>query len=231
MQIIAHRGASGDYPENTLLAFQQALIQGADAIELDVFAVQNELIVIHDPQLERTTNGKGSIYHYALTELASLDAGGGQPIPLLWQVLQLVQGKCWLNIELKGPDTLQPLLTLLQRAERELNYDLHSLLISSFNHKLLAALKIQRPELKVGALTATLPTDNCAFASALHAYSVHCDADFIDAELVADAKARQLKMYVYTVDAAEDLARIQALGVDGIFTNYPATSRAVLSKC
>ena len=91
MQIIAHRGASGEYPENTLLAFRQALAQGADAIELDVFAVEGELIVIHDPHLQRTTNGSGSIYQHNLTQLANIDAGAGEPIPLLWQVLQLVQ--------------------------------------------------------------------------------------------------------------------------------------------
>lgn len=229
MQIIAHRGASGEYPENTLLAFRQALAQGADAIELDVFAVEGELIVIHDPHLQRTTNGRGSIYQHSLAQLATIDAGAGEPIPLLWQVLQLVQGHCWLNIELKGPDTLEPLLKLLQRAERELNYDLNSLLISSFNHKLLAAIKAARPELKTGALTASLPTDNCAFAAQLQAYSVHCDAGFIDETLVADAKARQLQLYVYTVDEADDLARLKALGVDGVFTNYPARSRKLLT--
>jgi len=229
MQIIAHRGASGEYPENTLLAFRQALAQGADAIELDVFAVEGELIVIHDPHLQRTTNGRGSIYQHSLAQLATIDAGAGEPIPLLWQVLQLVQGRCWLNIELKGPDTLEPLLKLLQRAERELNYDLNSLLISSFNHKLLAAIKAVRPELRTGALTASLPTDNCAFAVQLQAYSVHCDAGFIDEALVADAKARQLQLYVYTVDEADDLARLKALGVDGVFTNYPARSRKLLT--
>ncbi|WP_333609569.1 glycerophosphodiester phosphodiesterase [Arsukibacterium sp.] len=228
MQIIAHRGASGDFPENTLLAFEQALLQGADAIELDVFALDGELVVIHDHHLERTTNGSGSIYQYSLAQLQQLDAGLGQPVPLLWQVLVLTQGKCWLNIELKGADTLAPLLALLQRAEQQLQYDCQSLLISSFNHHLLAALKQARPELRLGALTACLPLDYAAFASALDAYSVHCDVSFINQQMVTDAKARGLKVYVYTVDAADDIARLKHYSVDGIFCNYPALSRARL---
>ncbi len=230
MQIIAHRGASGDYPENTLLAIEQAIRQGADAIEIDVFAVQGELIVIHDHHLARTTNGSGSIYQYSLQQLMQLDAGRGEPIPTLWQVLQCVQHKLWLNIELKGADTVTPLLTLLDKAEQQPGFDCQQLLISSFNHHLLAELKRARPELKLGALTASLPLDYAAFAQQLQAYSVNCDVSFINQAFVDDAKARGLKVYVYTVDQADDLSRLQQYGVDGIFSNYPAKSRAMLNK-
>ncbi len=230
MQIIAHRGASGDYPENTLLAIEQAIIQGADAIEIDVFAVQGELVVIHDHHLERTTNGSGSIYNYTLAELMQLDAGRGQRIPTLWQVLEVVQDKCWLNIELKGDDTVAPLLTLLDKAEQQLGFDLQSLVISSFNHHLLAALKQARPQLKLGALTASLPVDYAAFASALKAYSVHCDVSFINHAFVDDANARGLKVYVYTVDQPDDIVRLTNYGVDGIFCNFPARSRAATAN-
>ncbi|GGW64539.1 glycerophosphodiester phosphodiesterase [Alishewanella tabrizica] len=230
MQIIAHRGASGEFPENTLLAFQQAIAQGADAIELDVFAVENELVVIHDARLERTTSGQGSLYAHSLAQLAQLDAGQGQSIPLLWQVLQLIQGKCWLNIELKGHDTLTPLLSLLDRAVNELNVDLSTLLISSFNHPLLAALKQAKPSIRIGALTANLPLDYAKFASELQAEAVHCDVDFINEDMVKDAKARGLKVYVYTVDGEQAVNAMHLLGVDGIFTNYPAKSRAILNS-
>ena len=229
MEIIAHRGASGQFPENTLLAFSEAITQGADAIELDVFALNGELVVIHDHHLNRTTNATGSIYPLSLAQLQQIDAGQGQTIPLLWHVLQLVQHKLWLNIELKGPDTVKPLLTLLQRAEQELKFDCSTLIISSFNHHLLAELKQLRPELKLGALTASLPLEYAAFASELGAYSVHCDVSFIDQKFVGDAKRRGLKTYVYTVDYADDIEKLQRLGVDGIFTNYPARSRQILT--
>ncbi|KKO44514.1 glycerophosphodiester phosphodiesterase [Arsukibacterium ikkense] len=228
MQIIAHRGASGDYPENTLLAIEQAIAQGADAIEIDVFAVQDELIVIHDHHLARTTNGSGSIYQYTLAELLQLNAGQGQRIPTLWQVLAVVQGKCWLNIELKGDDTVAPLLALLDKARQQLGFDCQQLLISSFNHHLLADIKLKRPTLKLGALTASLPIDYAAFASALQAYSVNCDVSFINQAFVDDAKARGLQVFVYTVDQTDDINRLKNYGVDGIFCNFPARSRAVL---
>lgn len=230
MQIIAHRGASGEYPENTLLALEHAITQRADAIEIDVFAVDEELIVIHDHHLERTTNGHGSIYDYTLAQLAQIDAGQGQCIPTLWQVLQLVQNKVWLNIELKGADTVAPLLPLLKKAEQDLNFDCTSLLISSFNHHLLADIHLQRPDLKLGALTASLAVDYAAFARQLNAYSVNCDASFVDQQMVSDAHDRGLKVYVYTVDNAADIKKMQQMGVDGIFTNYPLRSRLILQN-
>lgn len=230
MQIIAHRGASGDYPENTLLAIEQAIVQGADAIEIDLFAVQGELIVIHDHHLARTTNGTGSIYQYSLVELMQLDAGRGQRIPMLWQVLELINGKCWLNIELKGDDTVAPLLALLDKAEQQLGFDLQTLVISSFNHHLLAAIKQARSQLKLGALTASLPLDYAAFASQLQAYSVNCDVSFVNKAFVDDAKARGLKVFVYTVDQPDDIQRLKAYRVDGIFSNFPARSRTLANK-
>jgi glycerophosphoryl diester phosphodiesterase len=230
MQIIAHRGASGDYPENTMLAFEQALIQGADAIELDVFAVADELMVIHDHHLQRTTNGSGSIYQCSLAQLQQLDAGQGQRIPTLWQVLTFIQGKCWLNIELKGPDIAAPLLALLSKAEQQLGFDCQQLLVSSFNHHLLAAIKLERPDVKLGALTASLPIDYAAFATMLQAYSVHCDVSFINQAMVDDAKARGLKVFVYTVDGPDDIKRLSGYGVDGIFCNFPARSRGLLNE-
>ena len=229
MQIIAHRGASGEYPENTMLAIEQAIVQGADAIELDVFAVQGELIVIHDHHLQRTTNGKGSIYQHTLEQLTQLDAGKGERIPSLWQVLQrLQQAAQWLNIELKGADTVAPLLTLLDKAQ-QLGLNSQRLLISSFNHHLLSEIKQLRPELKLGALTASMPVDYASFAQKLQAYSVNCDVSFINQAFVNDAKARGLRVYVYTVDHTDDIQRMQQYGVDGIFTNYPGASRQFLA--
>src|SRR5690606_3584574 len=103
--------------------------------------------VIHDHHLQRTTNGKGSIYQHTLEQLTQLDAGKGERIPSLWQVLQrLQQAAQWLNIELKGADTVAPLLTLLDKAQ-QLGLNSQRLLISSFNHHLLSEIKQLRPEL------------------------------------------------------------------------------------
>lgn len=226
MQIIAHRGASGSYPENTLLAIEQALLAKADGIEIDVFCVEHELIVIHDQNVSRTTNGHGFLQDFTLKQLQKLDAGSGQQIPTLWQVLQLVNNQTLLNIELKGADTAAPLLHLLNKAETELGTEPDKLLISSFNHHLLKYIKTQRPDLKTGALTASLPLDYAAFASELAAWSVNCDKDFINQQMVLDAHQRGLKVLVYTVNDAATAKKMQQLGVDGIFCNYPLEARS-----
>lgn len=230
MKIFAHRGCSGHYPENTLAAFEAALTSGCDGIELDVFALQGELVVIHDQQLARTTNGIGNLEDYTLSQLQQLDAGQSQSIPTLWQVLALVQNRCTLNIELKGHDTVAPLLQLLSKAQTELGTELSTLLISSFHHPLLWQLKQQCPTLAIGALTASIPLHYAAFATELAAYSVHCDRAFVDARLVQDAHQRGLACYVYTVNDAREALRLQQLGVDGIFSNYPAEARQWLNQ-
>lgn len=230
MKIFAHRGCSGHYPENTLAAFAAALDSGCDGIELDVFALQGELVVIHDRQLSRTTNGQGNLEDYGLAQLLQLDAGQSQAIPTLWQVLALVQNRCTLNIELKGHDTVDPLLQLLSKAQTELGTELSTLLISSFHHPLLWQLKQQCPTLAIGALTASIPLQYAAFATELAAYSVHCDRGFVDAKLVQDAHQRGLACYVYTVNDAREALRLQQLGVDGIFSNYPDEARQWLQE-
>lgn len=226
MQIIAHRGASGSYPENTLLAIKQALLTKADGIEIDVFCVDNQLVVIHDENVSRTTNGTGLLQNFTLKQLQQLDAGSGQQVPTLWQVLQLVNNQTLLNIELKGADTAEPLVTLLKKAETELGTAPDKLLISSFNHHLLKQIKNRRPDLKLGALTASLPLDYAAFASELGAWSVHCDKGFINKEMVQDAHQRGLQVWVYTVNDAATAKKMQQLGVDGIFCNYPQEARS-----
>ena len=226
MQIIAHRGASGSYPENTLLAIKQALLAKADGIEIDVFCVENELVVIHDENVSRTTNGTGFLQDFTLRQLQQLDAGSGQQVPTLWQVLQLVNNQTLLNIELKGADTAEPLFKLLQKAETELGTEPDKLLISSFNHHLLKQIKKQRPDLKIGALTASLHLDYAAFASELGAWSVNCDRGFINQELVQDAHQRGLKVLVYTVNDVTTAKKLRQLGVDGIFCNYPLEARS-----
>ncbi|RVT47876.1 glycerophosphodiester phosphodiesterase [Rheinheimera sediminis] len=225
MQIIAHRGASGLYPENTLLAIEQALLANADGIEIDVFCVENTLVVIHDENVNRTTNGTGLLQDFTLKQLQQLDAGSGQQVPTLWQVLQLVNNQTLLNIELKGADTIEPLLQLLAKAETELGTDPDKLLISSFNHHLLKKIKTQKPNLKLGALTASLPLDYAVFASELGAWSVNCDKGFINQHMVLDAHQRGLKVWVYTVNDAVTAAKMQQLGVDAIFCNYPQEAR------
>ena len=113
MICIGHRGACGYAPENTLAAFELAITMGCPWLELDVYAVEGELLVIHDDTLERTTNGKGQVMQTPLATLRSLDAGNGQQIPTLKEVIELVDHRAGINIELKGPHTAAPVCQLL----------------------------------------------------------------------------------------------------------------------
>lgn len=221
MLIFAHRGVSGHFPENTLSAFQAALDANCAAIELDVFAVAGELVVIHDRQLERTTNGRGYLEDLSIAQLQQLDAGQGQKIPTLWQVLQLVANRVILNIELKGADTAMLLVAMLQKAQAELQLDLENIIVSSFNHLVLQQLQQELPQLKLGVLIAHRPLEGAAIAEQFKAYSLNCDRGFIDQELVADAHRRQIKVFVYTVNQQREALELKQMGVDGIFCNYP----------
>ncbi|POG24271.1 glycerophosphodiester phosphodiesterase [Aeromonas bestiarum] len=221
MQIIAHRGASGLAPENTLKAIRLALTLGAQAIEIDVQRADGELWVFHDRRLERCTNGGGVLTAQSRAYLAGLDAGEGEPIPTLWQVMEAIAGKAELHIELKGAQTADEVARLTRRAEAELGFTPAHWVVSSFHHPELARFAALRPEIRLGALTATIPLTLAAFAAELRAWSLNCDLDFVDEALVMDAHRRGLKVLVYTVDHTADLAALAAMGVDGIFTNRP----------
>lgn len=225
MLIFAHRGVSGHFPENTLMAFQAALDAQCQAIELDVYALQNQLVVIHDRQLARTTNGEGNLEDHTLESLSALDAGRGESVPTLWQVMQLVANKVVLNIELKGADTAELLIALLAKAQQELQLDLSTVVVSSFNHRLLQQLRKLHPSLALGVLIAHRPLDNAAIASQLDACCLNCDRGFVDAELIQDAHQRGIKVYVYTVNDAREARELAKIGVDGIFCNYPQEAK------
>ncbi|ELC7280924.1 glycerophosphodiester phosphodiesterase [Aeromonas veronii] len=221
MQIIAHRGASGLAPENTLKAMAKALELGASAIEIDVQAADGELWVFHDRRLERCTNGKGVLTEQSRSYLEQIDAGEGEVIPTLWQVMEIIDGRCELHIELKGAHTADAVAALTRRAEAELGFTPGQWVVSSFHQPELARFAALRPDIRLGALTANLPLNLAQFADELGAWSINCDVDFIDAALVDDAHRRGLKVLVYTVDYPEDYETLSSMGVDGIFTNRP----------
>ena len=226
MLIFAHRGASGVEPENTLRAIQAALNANVDGIEVDIHEVDNKLFVIHDRWLHRTTTGKGQLSHYKYEQLRSLDAGLGEIIPTLDEVLALVAGKCTITIELKGVSNIDLLFSYLDDAIANTKLTNKDILLSSFNHRLLYNIHQQRAEFAIGALTACYPLDYAKFAQQLNAYSVHLNVDFISVHFVEDAHRRGLKVFVYTVDELEDIKAMKALRVDGIFSNFPTAAKS-----
>lgn len=217
---IGHRGACGYEPENTLSSFECAIAMGCPWIELDVHQVEGELIVIHDDNLARTTNGRGKVASQTLLYLRSLDAGGGQQIPTLAEVIRLVDHRAGINIELKGGHTASQVVHLLHQFQ-DRGWDLVEFLISSFNHVALAEVGQLEPRLRTGALFGRDAEDCIAKAIKLRAFSLNLGLPMVDPELIQRIHAAGLRVYVYTVDNMADIRRMMADQVDGVFTNYP----------
>ena len=228
MKVFAHRGASGLHPENTRSAIIAALEIGVDGIEVDLQSTLDDFAVIHDTWLDRTTNGRGKVNKLTMKQVQQYDAGNGQVVPSIKDIFSWVQNRTLINLELKHTFALDKLVTII---EQQINLGLLSrdnLLLSSYDHHQLLWLKQHLPWAKIGALTSSIPIGYCEFAQRLSAYSVHIDKNFINDEYIADAKARNLKVFAYTVDKQEDIADMQAFGVDGIFTNYPSKAKSFL---
>lgn len=217
---IAHRGAMGHEPENTLASIRKAMDLGASCIEIDAYYVDKHLVVFHDDRLERTTNGTGYLYDLSFEELRTLDAGNGQQIPTLEEVCDLIDSRVCLNIELKGENTAAPVARLLTKLIDN-GWDKESFLISSFRHRELLEIKQLVPDIKIGALLHGLPVDDAKFAEDLGAFSVHPSLECIDKRFVDDAHTRCLRVYAYGADHIDDIKKMYELGVDGVFTAFP----------
>jgi glycerophosphoryl diester phosphodiesterase len=216
-----HRGAGGHEPENTLLSVERALSLGADWVEVDVYLVDGELVVFHDRRLERTTNGRGYLKDHTLAHLRSLDAGKGQRIPLLREVLDLVDGRAGVNIELKGADTAGAAVDLVREYAARPTWDLDRFLLSSFHHRELRSARNLHAEVPIGLLLRSVSPRYARLARDLAASSVHLDQDRTTRRFVDGAHRRGLRVFVFTVNSPEDVARVEALGVDGVFTDFP----------
>lgn len=240
MKIIAHRGASGEYPENSLLAFEKAIEQGADGIELDAqyHVASGKFVLLHDSYLDKTTNGKGDLNRLTLDELKALDLGHNEKLVTLPQALAAINGRVFVNIELKTvrcssqnlQDIIAELNHVLTVAIQENNFSLEQFVISSFDHHLLSVCKQHIKQLRTAALIAHRPIDYSDFAKTLEVSGINPDIDCIHQCLVDDAHQQSLSVWVYTVDRREDIEHCLTIGVDGIFTNFPRKSRDLLDK-
>ncbi len=229
-KVIAHRGASADAPENTLAAFQLALDNGADGIELDVMLSKDgKLVVIHDDTVDRTTDGSGRVRDMTLEELQSLDVGNGEKIPTLRQVFDQFGGKFLINLELKNYSSFFDPLPI-KVAELVKEYALEaSVLISSFNPFNLPRFGHRLPEVPLGLLTQ--PGQARGWLWRLFRYdALHPYFSDVDAALVVDLHARNKTINVWTVDDSDEIRRLVALGVEAIITNRPKFAREMLES-
>jgi glycerophosphoryl diester phosphodiesterase len=229
---IAHRGASGSFPENTVSAFRAAIDAGADMCELDVqLSRDGAVVVIHDDTVERTTDGKGEVAELTLAELKRLDAGAkfkggpfkGAQIPTLDEVFAVISGKCGLNIELKAGGLEHQVAQIMQARNA-----LGDSIVSSFNWEYLKKIQQLHFNIRVGLLAEEKPVDLMMNAVAMRAYSINPRWDMVTADLCKAAHERGLKLYTWTVDADSRMRSLIESGVDGIMTNYPERLRTVV---
>jgi len=219
---IGHRGACGYAPENTLASFKKALELSVDYVELDVsLSRDGYLVVIHDDKVDRTTNGTGLVIEKTLKELKQLDAGNGEKIPTLQEVLDLIDKKAKVNIELKGEKTARAAAQIIEKYAQTKGWSYNDFLVSSFNHQELHAFKTLKPQVKIGALIVGIPLNYARFGKDLKAYAINISMEFINKRFVDAAHTHGLKVLVFTVNDKDDIERMKNLKVDGIFSNFP----------
>ena len=222
--VIAHKGASGYAPENTLLSFRRALDLGAHMIELDLReTLDGELVCIHDPTVDRTTNGTGEIHELRYKELRGLDAGEGEHIPLLTEVLRLASGKIKVNIDLKVIEVEKKLLDLIEDYKM-----VQDVFVSSFFHGTLRVLRDLSENVKTGILI-EVPNDNLvSYALDFDVNAINPHHKLITPELVEEAHSVGLKVYPWTVNDLQTMKELLTLGVDGLITDYPDRAAGVI---
>lgn len=228
--ILAHRGFSGRYPENSMRAFREAVTCGSHGVEFDVQRTRDgELVVIHDERLDYSTTGAGWVHEQSWAELKTVklrsrtsDMIFSDTIPHLDEVLGfLAEHKLVINCELKNgllpfPGMEEQVLAAVHaRGVQE------SVIISSFNHGSMLRVKELDSSIKTGIIYAGRPVDLWNYAGSLRVDALHPDRGFIDAEFVRAARREGFMVNTYTVNDPLEIQRILETGVDGIITNYP----------
>ena len=217
MHIMGHRGAAALEPENTLRSIRTALAMGVAAVEIDVQLTKDgKLAVIHDGTVDRTTNGKGAVRDFTLAELKGLDAGKGEAIPSLAEVVAAVDGRAHLVIEVKHPEAAPALLKFFQG--RDIFARTH---VISFWHPVIKALREQEPRLRTGVLLVGCPADPVGLARAALAEALVLHYGYVTPDLVDAVHEAGLLVYIWNIDDVETVKPYLAMNLDGIGSNRP----------
>ena len=227
---IAHRGASGAFPENTRLAFNKAIAAGADMIELDCQLSQDgHVVIFHDEKLRRTAAARGAVRERTLAQLKQLDIGKwrgkafkGERILTLEEALETIAGDADLCLEFKSFGAAAPGLEL-KALFILTHYDyLERTILSSFDYRCLARLRELAPEATVGVIYgAGVDEDPFAAAEQLGARSMHVQKELASRDMLCRAWDQGLDVYVWTVNDVRDMEAFAGLGVQGLISDYP----------
>ena len=219
---IGHRGAKGHSPENTLISFQKAIDLQVDGIELDVnLSADGELIVIHDQTIGRTTNGKGLVNELSLPELKAFRIENEFEIPTLIEVLDLIDRKCFVNIEIKTYQATEKVVELIEKYVLDKNWNYTHFLVSSFDWNALQQVAFLNPEIPIGVLTDDNLDLALAFAEFIQATSIHPNFHLLTKENTARMQEKGLQVFPWTVNESEDIRKITTFKVNGIISDFP----------
>lgn len=217
--VVGHRGAMGYAPENTLASFKKAIELRVDAVELDARVCKSgELVVMHDEKVDRTTNGRGRVSEMELGELQELDAGEGERIPLLKEILDLVNRRVKVVIEIKDEGTAEMIVRVIENYVSK-GWNQSDFLIHSFSLGELKRVRRTNPKIKTGVLVDSL--DDLESAKKIGAFYVGLPFEFVDKKIVKKVHSFGLKIYVWAVNDSKVMERMEGFGVDGVFSNYP----------
>lgn len=242
--VIAHRGGPGLNPENTLEAFRNAQRLGADVVELDIHTSKDgHMVIMHDDDIDRTTNGSGNVRDYTLAELKGFDAGynwtndegktypfrgKGIQIPTLEEVISEIKTNIIIEIKQEEPSLIKPLAALIRKHGIE-----DRIIVASFSNKALIEFRKEMPEVA----TSTNKSEAVRFfmlnmfhlagfynpspAVALQVPEFHSGKKVITKRFVNTAKSHGLEVHAWTINEVDDMKRMIEIGVEGIVTDYP----------
>lgn len=238
-KVFAHRGFSGKYPENTMLAFKKAIEAGADGIELDVQLTKDgEVVIIHDETVDRTTNGKGLVVDFTYKELKKLDASyiftnkfGFNSIPTLREYFELVKNLDFTtNIELKtGVNEYIGIEKKVYELIKEFKLE-KKVIISSFNHFSILRMKEIAPELKYGFLSETWIIDAGKYCKKYDISCYHPHFKNLTPEVIYELKENNIEINTWTVNNKEDIEYLISKKIDILIGNYPDLMKEILNK-
>lgn len=217
MDVVGHRGCKGLEPENTLLAFRRGIELGCDYVETDVrMTKDSRLVIMHDEAVDRTTNGSGRVGELTFDQIRTLDAGDGEQVPTLTEVLEVTEHNIQLACEIKDGEALADTV----RAVLEAGLEDH-VVFASFDSGCLEGVHKIRSSLRVAKSFSTVPEDFISIAKALGAEAICIEFTKVNEDMIRTVHGNGLKIRLWCPNTTEDIQKAIDLGSDGIGSDYP----------
>ncbi len=214
---IGHRGACGHAPENTLASIEQAIVLRCALTEVDIQRTSDdELVLLHDERVDRTTNGRGRVADLTLPDIRTLDAGGGESPPTLDDVLKAASGRIGLILELKTGGSAYDVCAIVRGSGFT-----QPVIYASFLQEELQHVRRANPQAQTMILFTRLPANPGIVAVRLHATHVGLRLDTVTEPLVNALHNQGLIVFAYTANQPAQVSKMKRLGVDGIISDFP----------